>query len=139
MPSCATTYSTGFEAGGNRNACTCGASSPVNDGPSTTPAIISPITGGWRSQRRTTQPKKRQAASITNICRKKIIAAEMPVWGLTPISSHLPGVGARARVFLDEIRVRRQRIHDLRHVRAMLRHVFLELAVVHAREVVVGA
>ena len=49
-------------------------------GPSTTPAIISPITCGWRSQRRTSQPHNRQAARITNICRKKIMET---VSGLT--------------------------------------------------------
>ena len=51
-----------------------GAAAPNNEGPSTTPAIISPITCGWRSHRRTSQPHKRQVARITNICRKKIIA-----------------------------------------------------------------
>src|SRR5690349_25035088 len=74
MPSCATTLSTGRESGGKRNNWTCGAIAPNKEGPSSTPAIISPMTCGWRSQRRTTQPHRRQAARITNICRKKIMA-----------------------------------------------------------------
>ena len=51
---------------------------PNKEGPSTTPAIISPITCGWRSQRRTSQPHSRQAARITNICRKKIMGRVRP-------------------------------------------------------------
>src|ERR1700754_4496623 len=81
MPSCATTPSIGRESGGKRKAWACGARAPSKDGPSSTPAIISPMTCGWRSQRRTIHPHSRQAARITNICRKKIMDGKNGVGG----------------------------------------------------------
>ena len=45
-PSCAPTNRMGLLSGGNSAACTPGARAPSSDGPSSTPAIISPTTWG---------------------------------------------------------------------------------------------
>ena len=80
MPICATALSNGFESGGNRNSCNSGAIDPNKDGPRITPAIISPITCGCRNPRLTTHPHSRQAARITNICKKKIMPGAGPAF-----------------------------------------------------------
>ena len=61
---------------GEEPACSAGARSPKSEGPRNTPAIISPTTWGCPT-RRASAPTTRQAARMTNICRKK--AAES--WG----------------------------------------------------------
>src|SRR5688572_25966680 len=125
IPICATANNSGLDASGNRNWCSSGTKAPSKDGPRITPAIISPMTCGWCSQRRTSQPHSRQAARMTNICNRKINASE------------LPGFETGAGVLLHEIRVGRQRVDDLRHVGAVLGHEFLELAVVQAGGMVI--
>jgi len=70
MPSCAATNSTRSDSAGNNAPCTSGASWPSNDGPSNTPATISPTTCGC-PMRLAASPTSRHAAKMTNIWRKK--------------------------------------------------------------------
>src|SRR5690606_37345422 len=66
-PSVPSPESIGSEAAGNTAACTCGAHAPNTSGPSTRPAAISPITGGWPTWRNAA-PQSLADASTSTSC-----------------------------------------------------------------------
>src|SRR5690606_38556354 len=66
-PSVPSPESIGSEAAGNTAACTCGAHAPNTSGPSTRPAAISPITGGWPTWRNAA-PQSFADASTSTSC-----------------------------------------------------------------------
>src|SRR5690606_7606051 len=66
-PSVPRPASIGSDAAGNTTACTCGAQAPNTSGPSTRPAAISPITGGWPTWRNAA-PQSFADASTSTSC-----------------------------------------------------------------------
>src|SRR5690606_25031228 len=77
-PSVPSPESIGSEAAGNTAACTCGAQAPNTSGPSTRPAAISPITGGWPTWRNAAPQSFADASTSTSCSNSSSI-------GLTPI------------------------------------------------------
>ncbi len=65
-PTCEIAYSSGIDAAGKTHACASGATSPNNDGPSSTPATISLTTGACPT-RVPTIPTTRHAVRMTPI------------------------------------------------------------------------
>src|SRR5690606_4010392 len=66
-PSVPRPESTGSDAAGNTAACASGSQAPNTSGPSSKPAAISPITGGWPTWR-STAPQALAEASTSSSC-----------------------------------------------------------------------